>query len=528
MRTLALPAFLALLALAAASLPGARHAHAEGAIAIAAGGTHTCALMEDGGVKCWGLNTYGQLGDGTDAARTGPVAVCQDYDEAANECIKPLANAIAISAGEGVGNHHTCVVTQDLSVKCWGLNEHGELGTDDVGTCFAPPVFPGSAGNVPCSKTPADVEGLEGQVARVAVGAHHACAVMMDGSAKCWGWNYLGHLGDGTTDGSPTPVDVVGLEGDVVAMSLSYSHTCAVMAVGGVMCWGGGFPAALGAEPSDTCTDIFLGDERPCSKVPTSVCTSRNAVGECGDVLTGAVSVATGSGHSCALMKDAAVKCWGSNAHGALGADVTDTCTSPLSTGGEVSCSWTPVAVGGIGAGAASVAASGAHTCAVTIGGGAWCWGQNVFGSLGNGTDDDASTPTDVCEVYDNVAQNCSVPLSGVTAISLATAHTCALTERARVKCWGHSRFLGTGTTDSTPQLAPIDVPNIGPKVELGDVNCDGGLSSVDALLILQLTARKITSIPCPEAEDVDGDGLVTALDALAVLQRVAGLSPQA
>jgi alpha-tubulin suppressor-like RCC1 family protein len=185
-------------------------------IAIAAGGLHTCALTAGGGVKCWGRNNRGQLGDGTTTNRNTPVNVSG---------LTSGVDAIA------VGRYHTCALTAGGGVKCWGRNIYGQLGD----------------GTWTQRTTPVDVSGLTSGVAAIAAGGYHTCALMEGGGVKCWGRNSYGQLGDGTTTDRNMPADVSGLTSEVAAIAAGWDHTCALTA-GGVKCWGRNSNGQLGDE----------------------------------------------------------------------------------------------------------------------------------------------------------------------------------------------------------------------------------------------------------------------------------------
>jgi hypothetical protein len=186
----------------------------SGVTAIAAGGQHTCALV-NGGVKCWGTNGSGQLGDSSNTQRLIPVDVTG-----------LTSGVTAISAGAA----HTCALTTGGGLKCWGFNSNGQLGDNS-----------NSNRNVPV-----DVVGLTSGVTSVAAGYFHTCAVASGGAVKCWGDNFVGELGNNSSDESHVPVDVSGLGSGASKVAVGTSHSCALMISGGVKCWGINFNGQLG------------------------------------------------------------------------------------------------------------------------------------------------------------------------------------------------------------------------------------------------------------------------------------------
>jgi alpha-tubulin suppressor-like RCC1 family protein len=310
----------------------------SGATAVAVGRWHSCALV-GGTVRCWGANQVGQLGDGTETPSTTPVPVTG------------ITTATAISAGAG----HTCALLTDGSVTCWGTNSNGELGDGGVAAGW--------------STTPVAVSGLTG-AAGVSAGGIHTCAVLSDGTVRCWG--AFGLLGNGTDDRSFTPVPVSGISTATSARSGRF-HTCALLSGGTVQCWGQNLQGQLGDGTR----------------------TSRNApVPVTG--LTGVVELGEGLGeHTCAVLAGGAVDCWGSNGGGQLGDGTTMRRTTPVPVTGAM--------------GATNVGTGLSHTCAVVDGGGGIaCWGLNAGGQLGDGTPAPRLTPGGVSGI--TVAWSSSVP----------------------------------------------------------------------------------------------------------------------
>ncbi len=367
----------------------------------------------------------------------------------------PASGFTAVSAGGAT----TCGVTSSGGAKCWGANWAGQLGIgNSTGpeTCTYTPGF-----SLPCSRTPVGVFGLGSGVAAVAVGDYFACALTSGGAVKCWGGNNVGQLGNGTMIGSSTPVGVSGLGSGVASVSAGDSYTCALIAGGGVKCWGYNFAGQLGdgttnnrLTPVDVSgltsgvASISAGDAHTCAVTVAGglKCWGRNTGNgttmasttpvDVTGLTSGVAAVSAGRDHTCAMTTGGGVKCWGANFYGQLGNGTTTASTTPVDVTGLTSV--------------AAVSAGYDHTCALTTGGGVKCWGYNVAGELGNGTTTPSTTPVDVTGLT-----------SGVAAVSAGYSYTCALTAAGGVKCWGYNGYgqLGDGSTDS--RLAPVDVVNV-------------------------------------------------------------------
>ncbi len=318
----------------------------------------------------------------------------------------------------------TCAVLQGGTVACWGDNTEGELGN---GSASGPLSCVDT--DRQCSYTPTLVNGLD-QVTAVAAGYAHVCALQSGGTLACWGYDADGQLGDGEVNGIivPSPTPVPGLTG-VVAVSGGQSHTCALLSDGTVDCWGSSETGQVGNGSNGV--DVLS---------PTPV-----------PGLTNATAISAGYSHTCALLADGTVQCWGDNGVGELGIGSTsgpDTCNSYACNG--CGCATTPVAVPGI-ANAIAIAAGTFDTCALIAGGAVECWGDNTYGQLGIGE----STGPEICTFRSDYPCSTSpVPVSGLTgatAISLGvytSDHACAIVAGGAVQCWGWNIYgqLGDGT----------------------------------------------------------------------------------
>jgi alpha-tubulin suppressor-like RCC1 family protein len=311
-------------------LPGVVFGLTSGVAAITTGAFHSCALLSTGGVKCWGQNVSKQLGDGTGKERHKPVDV-----------FGLTSGVTAITAGA----LHTCALLSTGGVKCWGHNSNGELGDATTQT----------------RKTPVDVSGLTSGVTAITAGAVHTCALLSTGGLKCWGGNAFGQIGDNSSRKRKTPVDVSGLTSGVTQVSAGGFHACARTSGGGAKCWGWNQHGEVG--------DGTVVDRH----VPTDV----------SGLTTGVTQVSAGQEHSCARMSGGSLSCWGDNARGQMG-DGTTTSSS------------LPVGVSGLGSGVVGVVGGFEHTCARMGTGGLKCWGANDSGQLGDGSTSDASTAVDV------------------------------------------------------------------------------------------------------------------------------------
>jgi alpha-tubulin suppressor-like RCC1 family protein len=414
------------------------------AIFMSAAGSHTCVLLNNNALKCWGANNKGQLGLGD----------TQNRGDAPNEMGDSLP-AIDLGANRTVvltaaGHAHTCALFDDGSVKCWGDNAYGELG---LGNTANRGDDPGEMGD----HLPAVDLGAGRTAVALAAGFDHTCALLDNGLVKCWGWNYYGQLGQGDTAslgvnpgemGDNLPAIDLGAGRTAVSIVAGDLHSCAILDNGFVKCWGANAYGRLGQGDQ-----VNRGDDP----------------GEMGDNLPAidlgagrtAVKLAAGWGHTCALLDNGAVKCWGFNLFGQLGqGDTAPRGDDP----GEMGDNLLAVDLG-TNRTAVAIAAGIYHSCARLDDSTVKCWGYNFSGQLGQG---DVVDRGDGPGEMGNNLPAIDLGNSKTVWIAAGTAHTCVLLNSHTAKCWGinFSGQLGQGDVEDRgdnpgemgKNLPPIDL----------------------------------------------------------------------
>ena len=336
------------------------------ALAVDAGSQSTCAVVTDGTLRCWGDNSYGQTGSGSTTGRSRAVAGVTETRQVsmgfAHTCVRTSTGTVrcfgfnsdgqlgrgtiggssatptTVAGLTGVttiaaGDFHTCAVHGTGQVSCWGDNERGQLGdgtTSDRGG-------------------PTAVVGLAGSVRSVSAGRSHTCAVLTSGAVQCWGDNVTGQLGTSAVFGSLAPLTMPGATG-VTTVAAGGSHTCVSFANGAVQCTGNNGDGQLGNG---------------------TVLSSMSLVSAAG-IISGVASTAA-LWNSCALLDGGAVRCWGDNPNGEVGNGAS---------GADV---LTPAAVA-LPSAARAVTTGASHSCAVMTDSSVRCWGSNGSGQLGLGS----------------------------------------------------------------------------------------------------------------------------------------------
>jgi alpha-tubulin suppressor-like RCC1 family protein len=366
---------------------------------VSAGNAHTCAVLSDGALRCWGRNNYGQLGYGHN--RT-----IGDDETPASAGDVPVGGAVAqVSAGV----YRTCAVLTNSSLRCWGINTVGQLGYGHNRT-IGDNETPASAGDVP----------VGGPVAQVSVGGGHTCALLVNGSVRCWGYGVMGvlgyaatsNVGDDETPASKGDVDVGGI---VTQVAAGDGSTIALLANGRVRCWGTNVYGQLGYGNRE-----MIGDNEP----------PRVA----GDVnVGGLVKQVAVNFPTCALLVTGAVRCWGYGDQGNPGYGMRT----------NVGDDEPPAFMGDVNVGGnVSQVATGGFVCVLLVNGSVRCWGENV-GQMGYGHSR-------------NIGDN-ELPVTAgdlafdgpVAQITVGSTHACAIMVSGPLRCWGWNAYgqLGYGNT---------------------------------------------------------------------------------
>src|SRR5437588_6957911 len=381
--------------------------------AIEAAAYHTCGRTAAGAAYCWGDNGAAQLGIGTlsPANATTPQAV----------------RGGLTFASVSVGGVHACGLTAGGTAYCWGGDLYGGLG----GGAAGPEICTGST---PCSSAPLAVTGGL-TFSSLSAGWGPTCAVTANGSAYCWGDNLDGALGVGADTGSvqscsvgPCSYTPLAVAGGLAFTTLGAGNfpACGLTSGGAAYCWGDNSTGQLGigvnAAP-DTCS------RGPCGRTPVAVA---------GGLTFTTLNV--GTQHTCARATDGSWYCWGLNNYGQLGTGATgpETCAA-------APCSSTPVAVS-VGINLTAVRAGRPHSCGVTSAGAAYCWGENVYGQLGDGTTTNSLTPVAVAGGH------------AFASLSPFLYHTCGLSTGGAAYCWGSNSNGALGDGSTTSSTVPVRV----------------------------------------------------------------------
>jgi alpha-tubulin suppressor-like RCC1 family protein len=331
---------------------------------IASGGAHSCRNEPDGAVVCWGDNRYGQLGNGTTLGSAAPVEVAG------------LRDAVALAAGDW----HTCAVLRGGAVRCWGANRYGQLG------------------NVTLKLSPVPVPVPIGPAREIAAGRTHTCAILTDGTVSCWGDTRDSQTGvQRESRAKPSPPVIVPGMVNAVSVAGGSEHSCAALSDGRLFCWGDNHFGQLGTGIVE---HHFL--------LPSPV-----------QLLGEALAVTAGRRHTCVLLRDRTVECWGKNYEGQLGDGTRVDARTPvrvilLDPGKSVK----PLA------NVAAISAGSQHTCALLESREVYCWGSNFVGQLGRVEGGIAPRP-----VFSG--------MTDVVALSAGGWHTCGILSSGETRCFG-------------------------------------------------------------------------------------------
>ena len=366
---------------------------------IAMGGYHTCAVLSNGTMKCWGQNAHGQLGYGDTTTRNAP----------ARTAINVGGTVTQIALGQS----HTCARLSDGSAKCWGINDDGELGYGDTTERWAP--------------ASTAINFTAGTAVQITAGDKDTCALLSNNTVECWGANAHGELGYNDIVPRSAPNGTAISLGSALPVSIEEAaqQTCVLLSDGSVKCWGYGADGANGYGA--------YGDIRVPRMTSVAIGGNVSALGEIGG--------GSGLAH-CAIFSTMSqtdvVKCWGNNADGQLGdGTMTNAPTPPATT------------LTALGENVQSVCTGPYHSCALLADNTIECWGDNVDGELGTGSFMSVAAPTGT-----------PISITGTpVAIACGYRSTCALLSDGTAKCWGYNAFGRLGYGDTADRNLPPNAP---------------------------------------------------------------------
>lgn len=392
-------------------------------VKVAVGGYHACVLTGRGDVRCWGDNTYNQLGLGHTNLRTN---------------VHPYQNALVDLGGVATdvvaGANHTCALLSDKSIRCWGRNQNGQLGLGNT--------------TVMSTQLPVTIGAISvgGMVNQIAASSNQTCARLSTGALRCWGNNSLGQLGLGNTTPVsettlPSALSTISIGGNATDVAVGGTSVCAVLS-GGVRCWGSNSSGQLGRQHA-----VNIGDTELPNAVDPNVPAGFDNTGLVAPAPGLTISKVFGTGnHYCALLSNQTLECWGSNTNGELGLASS---APRLADGPGEAPALNGLVQLGVGVTATQLSLGGDSTCVVHSTGELKCWGYNNTAELGL-ADTNRRGVTE-----QPPSMTASILGSGLTAsyVGAGLASTCLLHSNGRVRCWGSNTVgqLGLGYASAAP-----------------------------------------------------------------------------
>ncbi len=409
---------------------------------VRTGDTHTCAITASEELYCWGRNHYGQLGDGTQTDQLTPTLV-------SIEKVKDVS----------LGMYHSCAITTANQLYCWGRQKNGQVGKGDVANQLKP------------------VQILD-NVKDFKLGTSYTCALLANDQLYCWGSNQNGQIGDGTTTNKLSPTLILS---NVKNFNLRSSHTCAITKDDQLYCWGLNTYGQIGngddvdqlkpIKVLDNVRNVDLGIAHTCAVTTTNqlYCWGINTYGQIGDgtktktfkpifVLGDVVDVYVEESRTCAIAADAKLYCWGRNDSGRIG------------TGDEINNKKTPQEILN---NIRSVQLGMTHTCALTKENELLCWGENKVGQVGVEDTANKTVPQNILSNVKSLSINSSKD----------NPYTCVVATFGRLYCWGDNSYgmLGNGTREN--KSSPIEIFSGGEVcIDLSNYN-DIGMTCSNGLL---------------------------------------------